>query len=248
MNDRNIHVSNTPIFDQLSRERGYDRLVTGGPTVRLRPVEPPVRGVMSFMRPEAWTARALPKVTSPKDTNARLKVNIHPLEAEAENPEGVYGFVQTRIAEFEAKHPKAQNVTVSSIPELDGTVTILIEGNEPKGGVRIAKPPNGVDAIDQSTIRPDLTNDYKGETFMVRGMAETLPPVIRTEFKTDPIPEDLSEQQLRLYKALSLGANSSNIPEQTDESVNAASTDVTPRPQYAGPRPLWFADGDTDEE
>jgi len=30
-------MSDTPIFDQLARERGYNRLVAGGPTLRLRP-------------------------------------------------------------------------------------------------------------------------------------------------------------------------------------------------------------------
>lgn len=30
-------MSDTPIFDQLARERGYSRMVSGGPTLRLRP-------------------------------------------------------------------------------------------------------------------------------------------------------------------------------------------------------------------
>lgn len=30
-------MSDTPIFDQLARERGYNRMVAGGPTLRLRP-------------------------------------------------------------------------------------------------------------------------------------------------------------------------------------------------------------------
>ncbi|QZE10627.1 hypothetical protein SEA_BILO_52 [Streptomyces phage Bilo] len=30
-------MSDTPIFDQLARELGYDRMIAGGPTLRLRP-------------------------------------------------------------------------------------------------------------------------------------------------------------------------------------------------------------------
>lgn len=30
-------MSDTPIFDQLAREMGYNRMVAGGPTLRLRP-------------------------------------------------------------------------------------------------------------------------------------------------------------------------------------------------------------------
>ncbi|WMI34433.1 hypothetical protein SEA_SHERA_53 [Streptomyces phage SheRa] len=30
-------MSDTPIFDQLAAERGYDRMIAGGPTLRLRP-------------------------------------------------------------------------------------------------------------------------------------------------------------------------------------------------------------------
>jgi len=30
-------MSDTPIFDQLARERGFHRMVAGGPTLRLRP-------------------------------------------------------------------------------------------------------------------------------------------------------------------------------------------------------------------
>jgi hypothetical protein len=30
-------MSDTPIFDQLARERGYNRMIAGGPTLRLRP-------------------------------------------------------------------------------------------------------------------------------------------------------------------------------------------------------------------
>jgi len=32
-----VLVSNTPIFDQLARDLGYERLISGGPTLRLRP-------------------------------------------------------------------------------------------------------------------------------------------------------------------------------------------------------------------
>jgi hypothetical protein len=30
-------MSDTPIFDQLAAERGYNRMIAGGPTLRLRP-------------------------------------------------------------------------------------------------------------------------------------------------------------------------------------------------------------------
>lgn len=30
-------MSDTPIFDQLAAERGYSRMIAGGPTLRLRP-------------------------------------------------------------------------------------------------------------------------------------------------------------------------------------------------------------------
>jgi len=227
MNDNVVHISNTPIFDQLARERGYDRLVSGGATVRLRPDDKCYN-----ITPGAWIAKALPRFSQPiKGRNARLTVNFHPLDVEGRY-ESVSAFVEARKKEFGRKHPNAVDVVMESVEEIDGTFTLTIAGYE-NTGVMLTK---------LSSWEP----------------------------KTDPIPEELAGNQLALYRAMTIDQSTIEInpepvepqsyddmlkafaqytPEQTDETVNAASTDVTPRPQYAGPRPLWLIeDADADEE
>ena len=227
MNDNVVHISNTPIFDQLARERGYDRLVSGGPTVRLRPDDKCYN-----ITPGAWIAKALPQLCPPlKGRNAKLTVNFHPFDVEKDY-ESVDGFVEARKQEFFRKHPNAVDVVMTAVHMDDGTKTLTIEGYENTGLVLTKKP--------------------------------------MWDHKTDPIPEKLAGNQLALYRALAidqstiksdpepvepqsyddmLKAFAHYTPEQTDETVNAASTDVTPRPQYAGPRPLWLIEDDgADEE
>lgn len=226
--DNLVHVSNTPIFDQLARERNYDRLVAGGPTIRLRPEA-------SYISPDAWTFKPVPQLCPPvKGRNAKLSVNFHPFDIEKSHEnlsDSVAAFVEDRKQEFFRKHPNAVDVIMTGVDEFDGTKTLTIEGYENTGVV-----------ITKKHVR---------------------------EHKTDPIPEKLADNQLALYRALAIDQSTIKIdpepipaltydglmeavekyiPEQTDESVNAASTDVTPRPQYAGPRPLWLIEDDADEE
>jgi len=216
MSDNVVHISNTPIFDQLARERGYDRLVAGGPTVRLRPDA-------SYISPDAWTAKPVPQITPPvKGRNAKLTVNFHPFDVEKDY-ESVDGFVEARKQEFFRKHPNAVDVVMTAVHMDDGTKTLIIEGYENTGIVLTKKPV--------------------------------------WEHKTEPIPEKLAGNQLALYRALAANQNAikreveesidrmeRGTKKQTDDAVNAASTDETPRPQYAGPRPLWLIEDDADEE
>lgn len=243
-----VHVSNTPIFDQLSRELGYDRLVAGGPTVRLRPAK-------SFIAPDAWTPRVVPQITPQK--SAKLSVNVHPMELGGDYI-SVNEFLEARVEEFDKKHPNAIDVTVSTREELDGSVTVVIEGTELDGGVRLSK----------ESVQSE--QKFEGEEFVVRGDAAFLPPVFRTEPKTQEIPGLLAERQLALYRSQVVRQDTIRTdlktevsptfaevvevyqkysPEQTDDIVNAASTDVMIRPQYCRPRPLWISEeDDADEE
>lgn len=216
MKDNVVPISNTPIFDQLARERGYDRLVSGGPTVRLRPEA-------SYISPDAWAPKALPQLCPPvKGRNAKLTVNFHPFDVEKDY-ESVDGFVEARKQEFFRKHPNAVDIVMTAVHELDGTKTLTIEGYENTGLTLTKKPV--------------------------------------WEHKTEPIPEKLAGNQLALYRALAANQNAikreveesieqmeRGTKKQTDDAVNAASTDEMPRPQYAGPRPLWLIEDDADEE
>lgn len=60
-------MSDTPIFDQLARERGFHRMVTGGPTLRLRPSEFQTKGQTDK------TVNAAPIVTGTEDNDVFIK-------------------------------------------------------------------------------------------------------------------------------------------------------------------------------
>lgn len=248
MNDIAVPDRNTPIFNQLKAERGYDptfpkHYMRAGLPYSMDLPKPAQEASRGFLAPGAWIAKKVPTM-APREKNARLKVNIHPEEAEHVNTYGMEGFIRARLNEFNEKHPNAMDVVMSTKDEIDGTVTILIEGTEVPD-VKLAKKP----------VWP-VVEEPKGESFTVRGLSETMPPVFRTEPKTEKIPEDLAAHQLKLYAAVmkphpqivadQMEAHGLNDPEQTDESVNAASTDAPTTPQ---PRPLWVLDQeDADEE
>lgn len=136
MSENRLHVSNTPIFDQLSRERDYDRMVVGGPTLPLRPVR------QNYTSPSAWVAKALPDLSVPaKGRNAKLMVNFHPLDAE-ESCGSVEQFFEERKAEFFRKHPNAIDVMMMVEDRVDGTRDLVIAGYESTGIVLAKKPEN----------------------------------------------------------------------------------------------------------
>jgi len=255
---------NTPIFNRLKAERGYEPRFPGHlvrPAFQFRSAgisplkqttpEPviPLRIRTPYTAPEAWIAKPVPRMTSPKEKNARLKVNIHPEEAEHVNTYGMEGFIRARLNEFSEKHPNAVDVTISTKDEIDGTVTILIEGYENTGVVITKKP-----------VWP-VAEEAKGESFVVRGLSETMPPVFRTEPKTEEIPPRIVERQQELYARVmqthpqiiadqmeAHGFFETINPEQTDKTVNAASTDVIRPQSNAVPHTLWISDEEIADE
>lgn len=136
MSENPIHISNTPIFDQLVQEfaaRGkrYETLVNGGPKIRLAPAK-------FYVPPGAWIAKTIRNV---KNQTVRLSDNVHPMDTEAHGGWDV--FLQDRLKEFRTKHPSATDIIVSTKKEEDDTVTLLIEGIEAPELV-MASPANAV--------------------------------------------------------------------------------------------------------
>ncbi|QEQ93942.1 hypothetical protein SEA_KARDASHIAN_77 [Streptomyces phage Kardashian] len=229
-----VQVDNTPIFEQLKAERGYNPKF---PEHLTRPfsfhVDPSEHDEeRSFMAPGAWMARPVPKMNEPEPV--KLVVNFHPLDLVNDYPDEAT-FVRERVEEFGRKHPDATNIVMFTKEEADGTITLSIKGYE-QPGIKMAQ-------------KPDWTaEEPKGEEFVIRGLAETLPPIFQIEHKTDPVPESLASKQLALYRGVNLmRPKSESIPEQTDESVNAASNTDVPNTQTAV-RPLWFSDEDNADE
>lgn len=176
-------MSDTPIFDSLAAARGYYRMLDKKvPTASyvapraLSPVPVPVKDQNTMVlhlvageeppdmvdAPKAWIAKEIP-VVDPK--NIRLSEDIEPEEAEEKY--GTFaGFVQHKVEEFHEKYPTYKGkveVTVSS--NIDGTerVTVKADVEDTEGrGVRLVKP---------------LPKRQVTEDFIVRGLAEKLPPV-----------------------------------------------------------------------
>lgn len=255
MSENPIHFSNTPIFDQLvaelaARGKRYENLVANPP-------EHLKRRKNGYTPQGVYVDEATPK------QNARLEVNAHPLDAEKSCGSWAR-FMQDRIDEFNRKYPHVMNVTVSTQEELDGTVTVVIEGVE-VSGVKLAKKPAWGALMDEQ--------ESGGETFHIRGEITTLPPVFRTKSKR---PEEwadaamgwvhqmygdfveahpnavITDTEVDATGALVIHAvepkQDSTTETQTDETVNAALNDEI-HPQYAAPRPLWdISKDDADEE
>lgn len=214
MTENLVHVSNTPIFDQLKAERGYDPKFPPN-VVRPFSMDLPkpaqeAAAVRGYMAPGAWMAKPVPTINEPEPV--KLVVNFHPLDLEKDYPDEAT-FLRERVEEFGRKHPDATNVVMFTKEELDGTITLSIKGYE----------------------QPGVT------------MAEK--PIFAGEYKAEAISEDLAKKQLEVYRGLSL-ARPKNLhnPEQTDESVNAASTDAPINPQQTLTKPLWILEDDADEE
>jgi hypothetical protein len=225
MNDNVLHFTNTPIFDQLKRERGYNPKfppnVVSPFTLDLPKPAQEAAAVRGYMAPGAWMMKPVPKIDTPEPV--KLIVNFHPLDLVNDYPDEAT-FVRERVEEFGRKHPDAVNVTMSTKEELDGTITLSITGYEQPGIETTEKP-------------------------------------IFSELKAEPIRDKLADNQLALYRALAANQKAIKndldesiermdraMTEQTDESVNAASTTDVPHTQYAAPRPLWFSDEDNADE
>lgn len=177
-------MSDTPIFDALDARRDYYRMLDKKRPAKTPYVAPralsqvpvPVKDENTMVlhvvageeppemveAPKAWIAKEIP-VVDPK--NIRLSEDIEPEEAEEKY--GTFaGFVQHKVEEFHEKYPTYKGkveVTVSS--NIDGTerVTIKADVEDTEGrGVRFVKP---------------LPKRQVTEDFIVRGLAEKLPPV-----------------------------------------------------------------------
>ena len=214
MNDNIVRIGNTPIFDQLKRERGYDPKFP--PSVVLpfsmdlpKPAQE-AAATRGYMAPGAWMAKPVPKMNEPEPV--KLVVNFHPLDLVNDYPDEAT-FVRERVEEFGRKHPDATNVVMFTKEEGDGTITLSIKGYEQPGVTMATKP------------------------------------IFAGEYKAEAISEDLAKKQLEIYRGLSLTRpKDMHSPEQTDESVNAASATDVPTTQTAAVRPLWFSDEDNADE
>lgn len=119
MSDTVIPVSNTPIFDRLARERGYDRLVNDNPIGNPFGHQVPAEGVLAA---GAWMAKTVP-VMEPETVT--FTENIDPERAEDEHG-SFHQYMDDVVVDFYMAHPGAENATITSIGELDGTFTINI--------------------------------------------------------------------------------------------------------------------------
>lgn len=272
MSENSIHVSNTPIFDQLvaelaARGKRYENLVANPPE-HLRRIP---KSESVFTAPGAWMAKPVPKI-APKP-NARLKVNVHPLDAEKDCGSWEQ-FVRARLDEFNRKHPNAMNVTMHTSERFaDGTIDITIEGVEVPG-VKLVKKPGWSDYTQEkhtAALPPgfqieaekwadaamawvhhmygDFVRDHPNAVITSSEFDNNGTMVLHaTEPKTGHIDESLAAQQLAAYRSAVGAMKLYGQPEQTDDSVNAALNDEI-RPQHVAPRPLWdTSKDDADEE
>lgn len=125
-------IGNTPIFDQLARERSYDRLVARGDT-SLQPVFKYAAVSLadrtsSFMSPGLWIAKPVPHMNPEQ---VELKETVNPEEAEEE-----YGcfqkFIDHEVEEFTKRYPNAGEVSVTTTPQvIDGSITVIVSGIDP---------------------------------------------------------------------------------------------------------------------
>ena len=125
-------MSDSPIFDRLSRERDYARMVEPvkvnvWPTIE-EPPAVPEKETPSFMAPGAWMAKAVPSV-GPKPV--KMSRTVDPEEAEEKY--GCFaGFMHFFQDEFAKVYPTAYDVSVHTKEEIEfGAVTVTIEGTIP---------------------------------------------------------------------------------------------------------------------
>jgi hypothetical protein len=113
MSDTVIAVSNTPIFDQLDRERGYDPKF---PEHLTRPAFAPVWA-------GEWIARPVPIL------NPKISETFNPSELieQAINPQL---HIQQIVKKFTAKWPGVTPVHITRLDNIDGTITIMVSKAE----------------------------------------------------------------------------------------------------------------------
>lgn len=222
MSDNIIPVGNTPIFEQLVREmaaRGkkFESLLSPKGTANLEPVKSfgvsasealrkaseGARQAREQMFPSAWIAKEVPQITPPTEKNAKLSVNFHPSEV-VDGNNSIYGFVQARLNEFNKKHPNATDVVMTTHEELDGTVTLLIEGNELKGGVQFAKKPDWT----ENDTGLDLVEPKDGETTITQGQSA----FHGAELKTEKMDQEMGDRRLHLYQAATISSGTIAVP------------------------------------
>ncbi|AWN05951.1 hypothetical protein SEA_THIQQUMS_88 [Streptomyces phage Thiqqums] len=125
-------MSDSPIFDQLDRERDYKRMVAPVKVnIWPRIEEPPAvpeKETPSYMAPGAWIAKMIPSV-GPQPV--KLWRTVDPEEAEEKY--GCFaGFIQHFTGEFAKIYPTAYDVSVHTKEEIEfGAVTVTIEGTIP---------------------------------------------------------------------------------------------------------------------
>lgn len=116
---------NTPIFDRLSRERGYERLVTDEAPLRLYPVLQATAGPFS-------RGVRLTKVMQKKEENmpARMTENVHRMDLMDKGVEP-REFVGQLVEKFKRRYPDITNViSVTMKEELDGTTTVIVSESD----------------------------------------------------------------------------------------------------------------------
>jgi hypothetical protein len=255
VNDNPIRIGETPIFDQLARELGYERLVTCGPANPTQ-IFKSFRSDLGVGISGEETTHREPKIAlrflgfvpleEPKITG-----KIGPEQFMAQFLEEASGtsdqYVMDLVKQFREKYPDVVP-EVTTKTEVDGTTSVAITPAKEKpvewpipstwisesatdyysnGGEDFDR--ERVEYFSDSIADEDLVRRKRkpeGEIFPIRGIS-SLPPYFRTEPKTHHVPEDLTGRQLELYKALMAPVVPVDPiePEQTDESVNAAPKD-----------------------
>lgn len=221
MND--ITISNTPIFDRLDAELGYDRMISRGRDEAFR-----------------WpgSVAETPWIAKPVPTMAPQVVKVEE-EIDADEAEEKYGnfhnFTEHVVREFYEKYPNGTNVTVSSgwvedfqadaikvvVSGLDSptwlvadkTARDLLTAPEKTGGVKLAKAPEmthtSFGKLDMNFVK-DATEQFRKDfpydivtAIKPRGNPDgTVSMMIRSEepeIGRSLVP-DLAGQQLELYR------------------------------------------------
>lgn len=238
MDDNTVHVSNTPIFDQLARERGYERMIANGP-VNLRPVfknfkQPLPQRTRSYTAPGAWIVKPVPRmgpetvsVSDNLDPASLVQAYINPVD-----------FVRDLTEEFNERYPNARNIEVSAVNEINGSVTYTVSGKlggwlpEPTAEQMLkemstspferatleyfAGKKGGPDKVRQKSrgvkLHPRPSELYP-DLAMVSLSGTGARDLVVQEHKTDVVREDLASRQLALYR--SIGSEQMHIDQDT---------------------------------
>jgi hypothetical protein len=159
MSESGIPMSNTPIFDRLAAERGYYNLIDDNPIGNPFGPQTPTQGLLE---PGAWIAKAVP-VMEPEQIT--FSENIDPERAEDEHG-SFHQYMDDVVSDFYKAHPGAENATLTSTSELDGTFTIGItairRNNWIDAAVSVAAELKDMMSVPFEVKRPEFASNGAG--------------------------------------------------------------------------------------